>query len=161
MAAVPQPNNYVRTLLLTTGSSPDMNVDGSSTPVSFRYTVPPGGKVSIYDTHINFLCMVSPRAGEYGDQPELTNGLTVTWHNEADEVIFGNPSVGVTTNHAFGRGGGVWLMPTFFVPNVSLSVHFHEPLGFAVRAGDYLEAIVQDDLSGLLEHSIYITGVHS
>jgi hypothetical protein len=138
-----------------------MNVDGSSVPVGFYYTVPDGSRVTLYEQNIDFLCNLTPRAGEYGDLAELTNGLSVTWYDANDNVIFGNPSFGVKTNYSFARGGGEFFMPAFGLPHTAFSIHFHNPLGLALKAGDYVEALVQDDLSGLLEHSTYITGVHS
>lgn len=150
--------------LVGDGSGADnANVDGSSTPVAFKIVVPENQCYEIHRMIIHIADNGKIESQLYGALPKLTNGVTVELRDADDSLVHllsnGEP---VDHNCAWGalcydmriddRGAGV----DGFV-NVRWTFEKSgEPL--RLTEGQYLQIIVNDNLTGLIEHHFMIHG---
>ena len=142
------------------GGSQDMNVDGSVTPVSFRYIIPEG-KFFLFNSFVFQMVDATIDWTEFGGIPALTNGIVMTIYDANDVALAAFPALKVNYEVAmvFGGGGidirnGVAddnLIAIFDVPGRS---------GYEITmgAGEYHEVLVQDNLTGLTHADALMTG---
>jgi hypothetical protein len=65
----------------------DMAVDGSITPVFYKYTVPAGYIAHMQRIIISVVSSSKSTSGGFGDQPALTNGLTFYVLDELGDIL--------------------------------------------------------------------------
>lgn len=68
-------NNFINQNLVDSGTSRDMNVDGSSVPVSFGFTVPIDGSFTIHKIWLYIENNSNFDSTSFGSITALTNGL--------------------------------------------------------------------------------------
>jgi hypothetical protein len=153
------PNNIVFGAL-TNGGSPAMNVNGSVTPVQFRYTA----TEPIVITRITGIMMDAAIAPElFGGLPELTNGMEVHFHDDKDNIIldptFGQPikanwqfSLFSVTAPQITAGAAVEDLFEFGV------VFGQQKMGVLFPTGYYIDFTIQDDLTGLTKFQATVAG---
>ena len=140
---------------LLDGSTIDMNVDGSSTPVDYKYTVPAGKSLTLERIlfYMDDATAFSPTT--FGGISALTNGVDViiagstivNWKENEDIVctcfdFVGYPNFGKESS----SGAGRWTMRR----------SFGEPL--IVRAGEEVIFRISDNLTGLTHFRAHIQG---
>lgn len=79
--------NIRRKFLRDASGSVDMNVDGSVTPVEFKFTAPVEEDLLLFGVTISLMDFyVYPN--EFGDMGELTNGVLFRVLDDQDQVVF-------------------------------------------------------------------------
>ncbi len=149
---------------LKSSGSPDMNINGSSTPVVFRYTVPAGWSALIHRLNFVMIDNAAMNGHEFGGiGGGLTNGLLIRLENpdnsERRDLLDGvtikrngdfATFAGVDVVHAGGnRGLGIrwtWSKATGGVP-------------ILLRSGQSVAIEVQDDIRGLLRFNAGVQGL--
>ena len=134
------------------GSSMDMNVDGSTTPVSFRVTAPAGKSVHLE----RVLFMIEDgaiRLNRFGGTAVLSNGLTIKLFDENDNELIdfldgatikrlGDFTLIAGTDNVAAAASGDDTWTCRWTISKAGSPLF-------MQAGHYLEVLVQDNLSSV------------
>lgn len=139
---------------LLNGSSNSMSVNGSSTPVSFTYTVPGGQTWYVQNINLFMIDGGTMDPTDFGSIAGLTNGLLLeasvsgnlytigTYKNNVElATLFSSSSVGNSTT-LFGTSGfletsDIYLGSKVFKPEITLN------------AGDYIRVTVRDNLTSI------------
>lgn len=141
----------------------DMNVNGSSTPVTFKLKmynaiIP----VDITQARLNIVCGSEPDDALFGDLAELTNGLS-SWFVNSRRYSLGvyrtNASFrenGGDLEYTSKGGGGNYSVNIIF--RFGGQPHFGVVLRVNPRIPDTIETIVQDNLSDLVRFRISMIG---
>lgn len=148
---------------LRNGAMTQMNVNGSVTPVNFRYTVPAGKQVWLHRLHMTATNTNMSKTTFFGEVA-LTNGLTFQVHDQTDALLIdfldGEP---ITVTHEFGALVGVDIQTVASgAGNDYESVRWTiansgEPL--FMDEGSYIECVISDDLTGISTMKAMIQGV--
>lgn len=159
------PTNFVFKFLRTSADSDNMAVDGSSTSVAFRYTVPANKVFELW--RINWhLIDSSIRADGFGGLPPRTNGLLlrILKSDESLELDF-TDGEGLKRHVDFALLAGVDVnTDTSGVGGAEDNVSIRWTVANAGRAmlltaGQHIECTVQDDLSGLTAFHGMVQGI--
>lgn len=138
--------------LLDGSNSEDMRVDGSVTPVSFRFTPSAGEIWNIVEISIIMGCSGDPNSDKFGSITALTNGMELGYQTKGNGVVISNMknSIGITkvfnTGHQIGVTDSKWfkdVLGRYFFGTIKIGPHIE----LHGDSGDYVEALVQDDLS--------------
>lgn len=139
---------------LMDGSTVDMVVDGSTTPVVYSYTPPTGLILDVYRLllYVDDSTEFSPST--FGDIAALTNGVTIkangdlleTWRDNMDIIttmhdFLGTPNLGKSTS----SGAGRWTFTKFGGP-------------IRIVPGSTFSATINDAMAGLDSFRIKIQG---
>jgi hypothetical protein len=164
--AAPQPippGEYLNVHLTvdgTVGGSEAMNVNGSVTPVVFKYIVPSGYTVflrgftfQLVDANIDWI--------EFGGIAELSVGVLVEIYDSNDVQIAALPTLknNYETAMVFGAGN-VSLIQGAATDNLIFHMDLVEQIGhtLSLPEGWYVKLTVRDDLTGLTHCDALLTG---
>ena len=148
------PYVYLNKLILN-GSSADMCVDGSSTPVNFDYS--PGTDETWYLERISFLIddLGNMDASKFGFLSELTNGLVIKIKTNGTEYTVATLKNNMDVVMMFPIGDGHHSSGGNFLGSVNAYsgvMTFNEPMTLKDSTSDYIRFTVNDDLEGLEQH---------
>jgi len=141
--------------------SNNLAVNGAITPVTYTAGIPATGLISLDVTRIivHIISATEPDDSKFGDLGALTNGVVFRRVGVSGQGNFFNAK---TNGRLLDRAGNVTYSDkagggkygSLFVFDI------RNDLGVALRIvpGDYLEAIVQDNLTGLEDFHIVIQG---
>lgn len=147
------------------GGKIGMSVDGSVTPVTFKFDIPSQNFDPIDITVVKMAMAHAASAddGTFGGIAELANGLFLRKENSSKfnygtykknlDFRFINADVEYTNKAPSGQNG----------TNVTIEIQGQENFDQVIRIafGDTLKAVVQDDLTGLILFSIAIIGSYT
>ena len=159
------PELYLYTFLRNgTGStSTDMHINGSVTPVNFKYTMPEGkaGIIARVNVHIQDGSVDPSDFG--GINGGITNGVSLKVFDPDDTEIIdfmdGHP---VVINSEWTHQAGVDMFIHTGAGDDSLSVRWTlSKVGASLylTAGQYIQLTVSDDLSSISEFHIFVQGI--
>jgi hypothetical protein len=157
------PPQNALTEYLKNGGSTNMAVDGSVTPVKFRYTVPAGRRAAIFEMRI-FGTDGKYDPQTFFGQPELTNGILVRCIDEHEQVSFdltaGKP---VTLTPQFAIQGDMDIVRDEIGSKDLAIFSWKTPSEtyIELHAGESVEVVVQDDLSPLTVLNAAVRGIQS
>ncbi|UCF50240.1 MAG: hypothetical protein JSU91_01810 [Thermoplasmatales archaeon] len=142
--------------------SPELNVNGSSTPVIGSLKPIIGVKWDITRIFLNIVCSSEPDDSKFGDLASLTKGIVLRKKDGDHRTIFNVKNNGefaqrcVVTEYTSKSGGGA------FGVRAIRAFSGQDNNGVSVRlngnAGDELQIIIQDDLSTLNSFRIVAQG---
>lgn len=81
-----KPNAFLMAYLREPGGSEEMTVDGSSTPVNFRYVVPEGKTLDLSRLLIHLTGSVM-KVDKFAGQAALTNGVALGFYDRSDNLL--------------------------------------------------------------------------
>ncbi len=139
------PDEMLKTYLLN-GSSIEMKVNGSVTPVIFKYTVPTG-KILLLVRMIIYLSGSTDFADDkFGNQTALTNGVEVAVDSNVWEIWKDN--IDLTTCMFDTEGRKVFAKDT---KSIGGRWTFSKEVGGPIElvAGEIISVTINDNLSGL------------
>lgn len=141
----------------------DAAVNGSSTAVTYKYQPPNGVIAVIARMLVHYGDTLAPSADDYGNITALTNGLLVQVRNVVDDSVVtdlldGEP---IKKNSDWSRFCYDLGLDDFGAGDNFLKVRWTfsksgQPL--EIHDAQYLCAVIQDDLTGLVEHHFMIQG---
>lgn len=145
-----------------TGSQ-DQNVNGSGTPVEFRVLPPPGKMYGIAGIEIGIRSASAIDSMlEYGDVTALTTGVTIESHEVGGSTI---KSFAVLKDNfdLFFIGGKASAAgnnndPNAIIVKADFQETFNLPLRIDSRENEELLVTINDDLTGLLSHTMLVHG---
>jgi hypothetical protein len=146
--------------LLKNGTDPDMNVDGSSTPVVYKYTAPH----SIEVTRMNILVMdVGMGHNEFGGLGALlTNGLEIKAFNSSNVLLKDfTDGQNIKSNDDWALLAGVDVQLADSAQNDLQPIRWtFEKAGakLLLESGDYIQIKVQDNLTDLTKFQAMVQG---
>ena len=151
---------------LENGASLDMAVDGSVTAQNFSLAPSSSEIYRVHGLSISMSLSAAPTMPAFGDLAELANGITLS--------VFGNvgteecPTHSLLANLVGGQGlksnndlvsvGSVGIVELAGTYALQASIALGGPLRLDGGAGEYLKAVVSDDLSGLLRMRMFAVG---
>jgi len=133
----------------------DMAVNGSVTPVNYRFTCPPNRNTYLSRILINLCTLTTPIGSDFGDIANgLTNGMAWKLHDANGSVMVdltdGNA---IKQNRIFGvLAGPDWSLATAQGGDGAVTVRWtFSKAGRAIKLtpGQYIQTVVQDDLTSL------------
>ena len=147
---------------LKNGASADMNVDGSSSVVKFKYTVPAGKTFQLSRMNICLVDSSVDPADFGGITGALANGVLIDIYDESDAVVIdltaGQP-IKVNCNWVLYCGvdllvqdsvvDGLYMRWTFAKAGAAILM----PVGY------YFQITIQDDLTGLVAFQAQLQGL--
>lgn len=146
----------------------EMNVDGSSTSVIFRFTPPTGVIGSVWSiTRLMFtmICDSLPDDGLFGNIAKLTNGITFRIKRNSGVIL---QKSDFKDNSDFAAEAFDVVYTTRSVPSGSYGMRCRysfggddkhgNPIVLDDNVGDSLEIIVQDDLTDLTQFRVLAQG---
>lgn len=142
-----QPVKYLTEFLLD-GASPDMTVDGSSTPVVFEKVFSTNEIGFIEKFVIEIRDSGNLGLGDFGSGPALTNGLLIELQIGGATVI----SFNIKTNSQLLSAADVLFEVDQFQGSALLIYNFvfREPMAINFNDdNDFIRVTVQDDLTGI------------
>lgn len=139
---------YFFTKLLN-GSSSNMSVDGSITPVYFEYA-PASGQTSYLETLI-FQIQDSGTTtfDKFGAITALTNGITILIKSKGTEYTFANFKNNETIMMLFNTHGLITPTSGFIEQSDTYigAVYFQKPIKLQNSTGDYIKFKINDNLT--------------
>lgn len=148
---------------LKEGSNVDMNVDGSTTPVSYIYTPPLTGQIH-YITRLLFEIDDNGNTSNdgFGSLSALTNGIDIKIKIDGSTHTFANIKTNSDlvmicshTHHTQSTGG--FIQGNYF----SGAFDMKPDMTLKESRGDQIEVVVNDDLRGLLHLKFSIAYWHT
>ena len=145
---------------LENGGSADMNVNGAVTPVSFRWTVP-AMKMFFMQRFIFQIVDTGLDWNLFGGIAALTNGVVFSIYDSDDTILAQFPPL--TANYEVAQifgGGEAYIRQGNALGNLISVFNIPEKVGYALSLteGQYVEGVVQDDLTGLTHMDALLTG---
>lgn len=144
------------------GVTTDLGVNGSVTPVNFQYA--PAGEVYIHRAIIHLQDDGAWRASRYGSLNELTNGLEIKILN-ADDTVDHDYTAGFPIKNISHWGAMCYDVDliTIGAGDTVCNVRWTfalagQPMRINGNVGQYLQVVVQDDLSSVTAHTIMLQG---
>lgn len=158
---------HIYRFLDTTGDgtgTKNANVDGSSTAVLFKYTPETKDRTNIHRMIVHIEDTAPFSADEYGNLgAALTNGILVQIRKQADDAVVLDlcDSVPVKTNSQWSRMCYDSSTDSYGSGNDNVKVRWTftksgNPL--YIQDDEYFCVIVQDNLTGLVEHYFMVQG---
>lgn len=153
---------------MTTNGLPggDMNIngDGSSTPIDYYVEALENEKLLVARAMIHVVDFGTFDSGSYGNGITLTNGIQIFYRRGGIDLDVTN-GLPVKTNVDWGRWCYDINISSFGIGNEALNARwsltkYGTPWGIVLEEGDRLGVRLNDDLSGLVEQSIILEGVH-
>ncbi len=141
---------YFFTKLLN-GSSSDMFVNGSSTPVYFEYA-PASGQTSYLECLIFQLQDSGTTTfDKFGAITALTNGITILIKSKGTEYTFANFKNNETIMMVFNTHGLITPTSGFIEQSDTYigAVHFQKPIKLQNSTGDYIKFKINDNLTAI------------
>ena len=160
-----QPQSFVFEHLkdIVSGNA-EMNVNGAVTPVSFRITAPQQSGVKKFISRLNLsLFDLTITLSKFGGIAALTNGLTIKAF-DSDDVLL----IDLLDGWTIKRNGDWSNLAGIDVNKSSIDDHFGvrwtlfaagQP--FHLTNGQYIEILVQDDLSAINDMHILAQGYNN
>lgn len=150
---------------LKNGAAVDMNVDGSSSVVKFKYTCPANKMVLLNRVMFHMVDGTIDPADFGGISGALTNGLLFKVYNSSDVAILDFLGGGALTDN--GRmshiaGSDVVIHYGAGAAEDSLLIRFTISKAGAImilNPGDYIQIDVRDDLTPLTQFHVIIQGL--
>lgn len=152
-----------------TGSSGDLTVDGSSTPLLF--CVRPGDTrnifinklvFTIHDAQMKLDSNEVRRFASAASAPGLTNGVKLIAHQDGNEFdIFSAPIQSIVDFYRFAEVQGVVGITDGISTGVdflSMTMLFQNPLGLKAGTTDSISVSIEDDLTSLDLFEVYYSG---
>ena len=145
---------------LENGGSSGMNVNGSVTPVSFRWTCP----ADHFFMFQRFIFQIVDNAVDwdrFGGITALTNGVVFTIYDSDDTILAQFPPLKVNyeVSMVF-AGGAANIRQGNTQSNLVAIFNIPEQTGYVltITEGQYIEAVIQDDLTALTHMDALVTG---
>ncbi len=143
------------------GVTHEMDVNGSSTPVSFQVVVP-AGKVGIISRVVFHMVDGGMTWAEFGGITALSNGVLVRARDSNDDVLLDfMDGAALTSNSMFAHLAGVDAFLSVEAQDDAFSVRWSLfKTGYVpyLTAGQYLELLVQDNLSAITHFQAILQG---
>lgn len=141
---------------LLNGGSNNMAVNGSITPVTFSYTSPAGFNFEAVRMMLYIEAQTAFSPDEFGDIATLANGVQINaagsgvtnWKNNVDVVI----EMYDFSRNAFGKSDKLLVTRWTFTRDTNGKT-------LLMLDGQSFDAVIQDDLSGLVIFRMKIKGV--
>lgn len=158
---MPHPGHLIYDHLQDSAGSHDMHVDGSSTPVIFRYKCPVGFRAFLYRTIIQIQDAGMTHI-TYGGLAALTNGVSVCILDSSDVSIadlMGDETI---------KDNATWrslcydadIVTKGALDNLTIRWTFSKDTGGAImiEPNQSFAIVVRDDLTGLTLHHALVRG---
>ena len=136
-----------RIIDLINGGTKNMNVNGAITPVIFRYTPGPTERVLVDSLDFYLSDGGNPSENNFGALPALPNGLQINTSVAGNVTEFYNLKINLDIYLGF----TIEPERTKFLSDKNIVAYRDFPASIQLSGitGDYFEAIVRDDLTGL------------
>lgn len=150
-------NGNIVTALLANGGSANMNIDASTVPAEFVYSVPSGkifmmsGLTMLVSTNVN----IPGAFGYFSHIPALTNGIQIITDGNAPSFVFRENSEIGLFSESVENGGPFGKDGKLFTARLDYA---RITCGNCATIYDTVKAIINDDLSGLSGLSIAVKG---
>lgn len=136
---------------LLNGTSPNMNVNGSGTPVTFQYSPPTGQTWYIENLAIFIADNANFPTGGFGGIGALANGLIIEFQSKGVLYTFSNIQnnggiLNTFSNHSISEVVSGLLTTDAFLMG---SVDFQQRIALDQTFGDFFRVRVRDNLTGL------------
>ncbi len=146
---------------LTTAGTESMATDGSSSVVTFSYTVPAGRTASL--SHLNIhIADGSVDPHQFGGLAEITNGCLVrVIGSDGTTILQGFDDEAINTNGDFGElcGANIIIATGMGDDTINARWNFIEGGSMVLQAGESFATEVRDDLGALTEFECLVVGV--
>ena len=145
---------------LENGGSSAMNVNGAVTPVSFRWTVP-AMKMFFMQRFIFQIVDNAVDWNLFGGIAALANGVVFTIYDVDDTILAQFPPLTVNYEVAMVFGGGdAYIRQGNAQSNLIAVFNVPDKLGYSLSLseGQYVEGVVQDDLTAVTHMDALLTG---
>ena len=141
------PTRVYRDFLYSSGS-PDMNVNGSVTPIIFSIDALPNNYLHLYEIRTIFVDrFIGFGENKFGELAALTNGVKYSIYYDSIETTLGN----LQTNEDFlflGPGPAAILDSTGLYDMVSVIQRFDQPIELRKGSSDAFRITIRDNLTG-------------
>ena len=158
--AIRSPSEFIREFLINQSSSRSQTVDASVTPMQFEYEVPVGKSMILTHMCIRILD-VAMAMNKFGGQAALDNGVSLQILDTDNSTVLLDMTAGlqVKNNSQFGSIARLNFISS--PADDALFVEFRSNAGCLARLeeGQFVAAIVRDDLSGIMEMDAMIEGI--
>ena len=145
---------------LENGGSSGMNVNGSVTPVSYRWTCP-ADHFFMFQRFIFQIVDAGLDWNLFGGIAALTNGVVFSIYDSDDTILAQFPPLKVNyeVSMVFG-GGNAQIRQGAALGNLIAIFNIPEQIGYVLTLteGQYVEAVIQDDLTALTHMDALVTG---
>lgn len=148
---------------LRNSGSKNMNVNGSVTPVDFRYTCPVNKVIFLYRMNI-LITDAAMKIDKFGGLTELTSGIEVGFYSNQDDLLI-DPLDGDTikTNGDFAFLAGVdsTIKVGAGVDSMPIRWTFSRSVGGPIRldVGEYIQFKIQDDILNVNSFHAIVQGI--
>lgn len=145
-----RPSAFLLNYLREPGGSVEMTVDGSVTPINFRYTVPEGKSITLFRVLIHLTGPVM-KVDKFDGQSELSNGVAIGFYDREDNLLL-DPLAGRTIkrNYDWAELAGIdtviregqaidALISRWTITKTGAAMHLEQ--------GEYVQFKVQDAIS--------------
>ena len=148
---------------LASGAAKNANVDGSVTPVIFKYTPTAGFDCYLHRMLVHIEDVGAFDADKYGNNIIVANGMNVGVYNQSDDSVVTAIDAGETikTNSHWGKHCFDISHETFGIGNEALNVRWtFSKAGYPlhIRAQEYFGVVINDNLAGLVAHYFTVQG---
>ena len=156
------PSNSIFTHLIN-GGSKDMNINGLSTPVNFRYTCPTDKVVFLY--RINILIIdASMKMDKFGGLSALANGVEIGFYDSSDTLILDptdGDNISIVADFSILAGVDAQIHVGAGVDAAFIRWTFEKCVGgpFRLNVGEYLQFKIRDNLSTIDEFHTMAQGI--
>jgi hypothetical protein len=136
-----------------------------ATPTDFYVKALPGERLVISRVVVHVVDSGTFDSGSYGNGIVLTNGIKLVLNRASDgerDLTMGFP---IKTNIDWARFCHDVLLSSFGIGNEGLSARwsfwkYGQRYGIVLEEGDLIGFRLNDDFSGLVEHTMFFEGVH-
>lgn len=145
---------------IITRENADLSVNGSVTPIVFRYANRFEEPISITRAMFNMVTSTDPDFDEFGNLPALTRGILLRKKN-FDGTFTNFPAIKTNNRLQLLMYDVTFFDSGLFATGGGLSGRFtFTKLGNAVKLGknEELQVLVQDDLTGLVSFEVVVEG---
>lgn len=154
---MPETSDLARAFLRDENGSLQMAVNGSIVPHRYTWVAPGAGKAHLRHVIFNFTMETNPpRAELYGNLLELANGTLLSFRDPDDNLLFGG-TYPLKSNAHFLRIAADPVVSG--LGSRFMQLVFREPHGLTLNGGDYVAVDIHDDLTDLVSHTAFITGI--
>jgi len=145
---------------LSSGGSIAQNVDGSVTPVVFSSTIVPVGKIFICSSLIFYMeGLTAFNSNLFGNQTSLVNGWLIRMNGVDTVSAKQNRQLAQFVPNM--RGEEVFgKLDKTLIGNFDLINFNRAASGVTIRAGNTIDTVVRDDLTGLTFLEVMVQGVY-
>lgn len=161
-----RPESVILALLTDGDGSPEMAVDGSTTPVVYRYVCSTSEITYIEGITISYSATGPTTPARYGTLTRLTNGVQLGVYRGSSLVLDLTPPGAVRSNAEWRRATCSDLPIDIYGPgnDATWTSCLRWAKGgsvLALQAGQEIRLTVRDNLTGLSSHSVSVSGWHA